>query len=68
MVIVKKELKTFIEHAVCECGGELIAEETAIFGALLFGGKDPAIEHKCKNCGKTSYFAKPYQNTEQQEA
>lgn len=68
MKVVKKELKTFIEHAICECGGELIVDETAIFGGLLFGGRNPEYEHKCKRCGKTATLTKPYPNTEQQEA
>lgn len=45
----KYEKRTIVNHAFCECGGELIYDTLSLFTDLLTG-KDK-FEHTCHKCG-----------------
>ncbi len=45
MKIIKEEVKTFIETAICDCGGEMAAD-----GSVLCSNP-PQYTMYCKKCG-----------------
>lgn len=49
MITRKYEKRTIVNHAFCDCGGELIYNTDSLFTDLLTG-KDK-FEHTCNKCG-----------------
>lgn len=70
MNIITKQKETYINHAMCECGGEFkYNNEHAcgdIFGMFFQADKSNEsyqFSHKCNNCGKEEKFSKMYPET-----
>lgn len=61
--IITKQKETYINHAICECGGEYKFDNVnndiilTIFGAVYDNQRYP---HKCDKCGKIESFPKTY--------
>jgi hypothetical protein len=41
------EVKTFIQRAYCECGGDMV------YGGICYATVEPGYPHSCKKCGKS---------------
>ena len=63
MILITKQKETYINHAMCECGGEYkFTNNTSeafgsIFGAIF---AQSGLTHTCDKCGKTEKFTKMY--------
>jgi hypothetical protein len=61
--IIKKEIKTYKCHAMCECGGEFFIKDLDVFSSL-FSRSINGFEHKCNKCGKIQKFPVTYPKEE----
>ena len=55
--LVKKEMKTYRIHAMCECGGEFKLDDTELFNSMFFG---EGLKHTCDKCGKEIVLSEYY--------
>lgn len=62
MKVKNYEKKTIVNHAFCECGGELIYDTNSLF-TDLFTGKNK-FGHTCKKCGMKVSLDKMYPDEE----
>ena len=58
---VKKPVREYVVHAMCECGGEFIP------GDVVFMTYPPQYPHKCNKCGTSATFNKKYPSIEYEE-
>ena len=57
MNLVKKEVKTYRIHAMCDCGGEFKMDDVELFNMMFLG---EGLKHKCNRCGKTVILSEYY--------
>lgn len=60
---VKNEVKTYMVHAMCECGGEFETGDV-IWTLDMY---PPKFGHVCNKCGKTVMFSEKYPKIEYEE-
>lgn len=58
---IKKPVREYIVHAMCECGGEFIP------GDMVLMSDPPQYPHKCNKCGTSATFNKKYPSIEYEE-
>lgn len=62
MITRKYEKRTIVNHAFCDCGGELIYNTNSLFTDLLTGKNK--FGHTCKKCGMKVMLDKLYPDEE----
>lgn len=55
MKIIKKEVKKYKAHNMCECGGEFEASTLDMIKEMFIDDKKGCL-HICNKCGKEEYF------------
>lgn len=58
---VKKPIREYVVHAMCECGGEFIP------GDVVFMTYPVQYSHTCNKCGASATFNKKYPSIEYEE-
>ena len=66
MGIIEKKVELFIEHAMCDCGGEFISVNSDMSNVLGHDVNHNYL-HICNKCHKSNSFSKIYPNTRQKE-
>lgn len=61
MKIVKKEVKTHVTHAMCDCGGEFKPTN------MILSTFPVQYPHDCNKCGKREIFYERYPKIEYEE-
>ena len=61
MQIIKKEVKTYMTHALCSCGGEFK------FIDMILPTYPVQYPHDCNKCGKREIFYERYPKIEYEE-
>ena len=64
MVTKRTELRVFLEHAMCECGGELLPKPKDPYEpqitVAIWPPPTPKYDHICSKCGKVETFLEIY--------
>lgn len=64
MITRKVEVKTYMEHACCDCGGEFIHIPKdpcePIADIAVWPPRKPTYPHKCNRCGEIKSFDQQY--------
>ena len=70
MEIIKRNIKVYFQHAMCDCGGEFVHDAANsyrdMFNAML-SGNDIVFEHKCTLCGKVEKFSEQFPRRVEEE-
>lgn len=57
MNLVKKEIKTYKVHMMCDCGGEYKMSESDLFNMMFL---NEGYRHTCDKCGKVMILSEYY--------
>ena len=57
MNLVKKEVKTYRIHAMCDCGGEFKVTNADLFNMMFL---NEGYRHTCDKCGKVMILSEYY--------